>query len=121
MKKYCSTCGSPTEYNSQIPKFCASCGQSFDGVTKTATKSPSRARARVEEVNEDIEEETPLEIPEKIDVDVESYTPSRGVKFEEVFASGGGGDFSRPIPKIDKKQVLESFRREAGTTRKDEQ
>ena len=119
MKKYCSACGNPTEYNSQIPKFCASCGQSFSGTVKPVTKAPSRARAQVEEVNEEGEEEAPLEIPEKLDIEVEVYAPSRGVKFEDVFASGGGGDFNRPNPKIDKKQALESFRQEAGTTRKD--
>lgn len=37
LKMYCQDCGSPTSYTSLKPKFCSSCGASFD---KTITVNP---------------------------------------------------------------------------------
>ena len=32
MKRYCTSCGSPTEYSVKKPIFCSNCGNSFDKI-----------------------------------------------------------------------------------------
>jgi uncharacterized Zn finger protein (UPF0148 family) len=43
LKLYCSECGSPTSYSASKPKFCSSCGTSFDKlvVNKVLMQKPT--------------------------------------------------------------------------------
>jgi predicted amidophosphoribosyltransferase len=39
MKRYCASCGSPTEYTIKKPLFCSSCAKPFDKIEEKPTKS----------------------------------------------------------------------------------
>lgn len=43
LKLYCTECGSPTSYSASKPKFCSSCGTSFDKlvVNKVLLQKPT--------------------------------------------------------------------------------
>lgn len=34
MKRYCTSCGSPTDYSIKKPLYCSNCGKSFDNLEK---------------------------------------------------------------------------------------
>ena len=38
MKRYCISCGSPTEYSAKKPLFCSSCGKSFDKIEQAEVR-----------------------------------------------------------------------------------
>lgn len=40
MKRYCTSCGSPTDYSAKKPLYCSNCGKLFDKVESVALISP---------------------------------------------------------------------------------
>ena len=44
MKKYCMSCGSPTDYSIKIPLYCSNCGKSFDIINKPIEKAQIQAK-----------------------------------------------------------------------------
>lgn len=44
MKYFCSKCGKTTQYNFELPKFCAFCGQSFANTSASQTTEQQRSK-----------------------------------------------------------------------------
>lgn len=44
MKYFCSKCGKTTQYNFELPKFCAFCGQSFANAPASSSTDEQRIR-----------------------------------------------------------------------------
>lgn len=113
MKRYCTSCGSPTEYIDKKPVFCSTCGKSFDKVapvevkmvkeepkanfpTKinkiTSSKINRPQRAQVEEVEDYIDDEDDYDqdqevhsVPEIDSLEVEAESrPKRGQKLKDI-------------------------------------
>lgn len=114
MKLYCQKCGSGTEYSFDRPKFCASCGGSFGGVQprpKTQVQRPSRITP--DEDSEEGNERVPDIKKLDFDIDVgqrrsEKISNLAGTKGDSGFEDRGTGG------KLDKKEVLEMLKKEAG-------
>ena len=136
LKIYCSECGSPTEYSLNKPKFCSSCGRSFQENIQ-ANKSPGKDIATKKDFNKfkpienDLEEDDFSAVNEDIDVskiniknlNIEYSKDDRDeTKIKDLIGTSSGGNPLRRIKtkkqKINKKQFLEDFQKEAGTLRR---
>lgn len=114
LKIYCSTCGKPAEYDLNKPKFCFQCGRSYASGFNTDPKEETAAK---EEVKESGGEKLPK--INKLEIDTIFYTPQRisikdlakypGVPSKRIHASP---------PERSSKDILEEFKREAGSLRK---
>jgi hypothetical protein len=110
-KKYCIQCGQPNE---QVANFCCQCGNSF---SPTATKK-NPITAKIQPLDEDDEEVA--EIPDVAELEVDIVPPRRNKLTIGGFVSTAGVD-RPPTPittkakKVNRKQFLEEFKREAGT------
>jgi hypothetical protein len=146
MKRYCISCGSPTEYSVKKPIFCSTCGSPFDKsqATKVATKPIVEKRVIIQRKYVDdkpvdnaivanhkveIDEETDdVSVPDisQIEMDIESddNAKARGTKLGEIMGtaipSSGQKRVRQKIKgkKSSKKQTLEDFAKEAGTIKK---
>lgn len=146
MKRYCISCGSPTEYSVKKPIFCSTCGSPFDKsqATKVATKPIVEKRVIIQRKYVDdkpvdnaivanhkveIDEETDdVSVPDisQIEMDIESDSngKNRGVKLGEVMGTAIPSEGEKRVrqkikgKKSSKKQTLEDFAKEAGTIKK---
>jgi hypothetical protein len=138
MKRYCASCGSPTEYTIKKPLFCSSCAKPFDKIEeKTAKpvvqkvlmqKKTISNKKYIEDVDVDIDAdfdtEDDVSIPNisKLEVETEDETQtSKGVKIGSLIGtSSSPSKRSKQAKnsKISKKQALEDFAKEAGTLRR---
>lgn len=146
MKRYCISCGSPTEYSVKKPIFCSTCGSPFDKsqAPKVATKPIVEKRVIIQRKYVDdkpvdnaivanhkveIEEETDnVSIPDishiEMDIESDNNVKGKGTKLGEVMGtaipSGGEKRVRQKIKgkKNSKKQILEDFAKEAGTIKK---
>jgi uncharacterized Zn finger protein (UPF0148 family) len=128
LKIYCSECGAPTTYTSNKPKFCSSCGISFN---KEASKPqqqkivpkviPTKIESSFEEEDDDLGQEV-NHVPEinKIDYEIEERT-YRGEKLGNIVGtldnserSKSNKDQNKKITKTERKKFLEEFSKEAG-------
>jgi ribosomal protein L37E len=117
MKKYCQECGKVTESGDSVPKFCGSCGSPFEKMSSVAFVPAPTKTTKMTEVEDEEDRELPILTEIKIETDV--FEPGRrGVKFEEVFGGGGGGDVQRPHEKLSKKKALSMLAAQGGTLRK---
>jgi hypothetical protein len=77
MKYFCSKCGKTTQYNFELPKFCAFCGQSF--ASKLASQQTEDKRNKF--LNE-------LKIKKNINSieiqDEDSYVPESNIDFKKI-------------------------------------
>ncbi len=135
MKYFCSKCGKTTQYNLELPKFCAFCGQSF----ASQTASPQREDKKNRFLNELKLKKNINEYPEGLPVD--DKIPN--IDFKKVKASftldihqPKGESFgslidnpSKPVEfvqeniigkKKTKDQILKEFQKEAGVSRNQE-
>ena len=120
MKAYCQKCGSGTEYSFDKPKFCASCGTALSVSHASKVPKPPIKRQTQREITPDNDEEEIGEarMPDnihKLDVEIESSS-NRRVKLENLMGTQSQGfeqETSQGI-KLNKKDVLESFKVEAG-------
>ena len=120
MKAYCQKCGSGTEYSFDKPKFCASCGTALSishasNVPKTPTKRQPQREITPDNDEEEISEARMPDNIHKLDVEIESSS-NRRVKLENLMGTQSQGyeqENSQGI-KLNKKDVLESFKVEAG-------
>jgi len=125
MKKYCPSCG---KQNPISAKFCCHCGDSTSLASKVKQKStPSRANT-LEDDDDDEEETGDIQITAtKLDVEI---MPTWGSPNETIGSLIQEGQQTGPTtsdgykkgggPKVDTKQFLEEFRREAGPLRGDQ-
>ena len=121
MKIYCPQCGSPTAYVGPKPKFCSSCGNALSALAK---KEEHKNYTIHEDI--DIEEEPSQQMDignmNRLDVEIESFGNSK-VTIKEIMESQGTktqGELN--LPKMEphqqtSDQVLEDFKKEAGTLR----
>ena len=120
MKAYCQKCGSGTEYSFDKPKFCASCGTALSishasNVPKTPTKRQPQREITPDNDEEEIGEARMPDNIHKLDVEIDTSN-NRRVKLENLMGTQSQGyeqENSQGI-KLNKKDVLESFKVEAG-------
>jgi len=118
MKLYCSNCGHPISYTSQTPIFCINCGTNFN--TGEAPQQITNSNVNEEKL-EDL-------------VEIEGYGKPQGMTLGQVIdnAANSREEISKPPTqkgarkRLSKKaqqqmekEVMEEFRREAGSTRRD--
>ena len=132
MKYFCSKCGKTTQYNFELPKFCAFCGQSFanqpaskDTIEK-GNKFLNELKLKkninpvdIEEVESDIIESN---------LDFKKIKPSFKVDVYQPKGESFGSLIDNPSTPIDienhnnreiktKEEILAEFQREAGSLR----
>jgi len=120
MKVYCQKCGSGTEYSFDKPKFCASCGTALSVSSHlTSPKAPAQRQPQRKITPDNEEEEVCAErVPDnihKLDIEIEGL-PNRKTTVQNLMGTQSQGfqqENSQGI-KLNKKDVLESFKVEAG-------
>ena len=133
MKRYCTSCGSPTEYSVKKPIFCSNCGNSFDKIqiNKVTPKSIPEKRTINPVVANNLDYEIDNEaddvnIPNisqiQIDVDSDNNPKAKWIKLGELLGTSSPSE-RKPREKIkgkknSKKQILEDFAKEAGTIKR---
>jgi len=146
LKLYCTECGSPTSYSASKPKFCSSCGTSFDKLVvnkvllqkPTADKpvAPKKISPRLQKATNTQDEDTDPDFddPEddinrvpsihRLDVEIDQgyQDKKEKTKIGDIIGSSRGGAKrekiqAKPLTKADRKKFLEDFKREAGSVR----
>jgi len=92
LKIYCSQCGNPTTYSSLKPKFCSSCGTSFDivdikrnNILENITKAEIKQNDIHALIEVEGEEKEVNYVPEISNLDCEiSVQKSRGIKIKDL-------------------------------------
>ena len=136
MKYFCSKCGKTTQYNFELPKFCSSCGQSFESKSSTIKAEDQRNKFLNElKLKKNI---NPLKLQDNLEDTEEHYVESN-IDFKKIKPSfkvdvykNPGESFgsiienpSEPVhieidtPKKPKtrQEILAEFQREAGSLR----
>jgi DNA-directed RNA polymerase subunit RPC12/RpoP len=132
MKYFCSKCGKTTQYNFELPKFCAFCGQSFASKTSSTPVEDKR--------NKFLNELKLKKNINSIEVDDESYdTIDSNIDFKKIKPSfkldvyqpkgeSFGSLIDNPSSPIEinnqnniqtktKEEILSEFQKEAGSLR----
>jgi uncharacterized Zn finger protein (UPF0148 family) len=144
LKLYCTECGSPTSYSASKPKFCSSCGTSFDKlvVNKVLLQKPTADKpvapkkisprlqksvnAEDEDTDFDDSEDEINSVPQinRLDVEIDERYEDKKEKTRigDIIGSSRGGTKrekikGKPVTKADRKKFLEDFQREAGSIR----
>ena len=121
MKTYCPDCGTRMEYKAaNKPNFCTNCGYKFAG----AKVDPPSIVTPDTECPEEQEGEVDFNKYSGLDVHVD-VSPNKGVTFGEALGTASaengteaGEVFKRPLDdSVSSKDVMQSFKREAGTDR----
>jgi hypothetical protein len=114
MKIYCQKCGGGTEYSYSKPKFCGSCGNSF----ASASYSPQPVKTFVNKItqNKENEENDVEKVPHLSNLDFDlDIKQNKGVPIRNLAGTQGNAFFEERIRQtINKEDVLESFKKEAG-------
>lgn len=132
MKRYCTSCGGPTEYSIKKPIFCSNCGKTFEQtnqkpVEKVQIKKPIIAnRIDIQEFDEvdDINNEDIRTVPiiSNIEIEADNENPDRGIKLKDLMGTDTNYTKRERVKsknkKTSKKQILEDFQKEAGSIRK---
>ena len=127
MKAFCLTCGSPTEYSLNKPKFCGSCGESFSSLSKKATKKVFKTAKVVKKtpiihIEEEEEEEFIEPNIDSLAFDLEGDRPDKRNTLEELLGTGSpesADGYQRDAdPTYSPDSITEDFKRDAGTSRK---
>ena len=125
MKKYCPSCG---KQNPVSAKYCCHCGDGMSLASKVKPKrNPLKASPPTETGDYEEDEDEHIQITAtKLDVEI-MPTPNTS---ETIGSLMQEGEYSGPVasdgyekgggPKIDEKQFLKDFRREAGSLRGDQ-
>ena len=125
MKKYCPSCG---KQNPVSAKYCCHCGDGMSLASKVKPKhNPLKASPPEETGDYEEDEDEHIQITAtKLDVEI---MPTQNTK-ETIGSLVQEGEHSGPVasngyekgggPKIDEKQFLKEFRREAGSLRGDQ-
>jgi len=132
MKYFCSKCGKTTQYNFELPKFCAFCGQSF--ASKPASARPEDNRNKFlnelklkKNINSvEINDESYDTIDSNIDF--KKIKPSFKVDVYQPKGESFGSLIDNPSSPIEvnnqnniqtktKEEILSEFQKEAGSLR----
>lgn len=133
MKKYCSTCGAPTEYSFKQPLFCSNCGKSFNQTAAAITQTP--IKQIIKKQNLEIEDQDDIDldldfeevdrVPEISSLDIDLQIPqNKPVKLGSILGTSTDvepiqlSNVDNPSVKMSKKKILEEFAKEAGSIRK---
>lgn len=137
MKRYCTDCGSPTEYSIKKPLFCSTCGKSFEKTNQLESlidknlpqsiKKPVQPKIsqsyEIEDDFEDVDDtfgDEITKVPNINKLDVETFIEkAKGEKIEDLIKNPAKASRQPRIkqPKISKKKILEDFKKEAGSIR----
>ena len=131
LKLYCTKCGSPTNYSLNKPKFCSACGKSFD---EKASRNINNQQIKItkptidEIKNFDDEFDTESDSVDISKINLKNLNieyikdQSNKPKIKDLIGTSSGDNSLRKIKikkqKINKKQFLEDFQKEAGTLRR---
>lgn len=132
MKRYCISCGGPTEYSIKKPIFCSNCGASFEPITQQAVekvqiKKPIIAKKiNIQDFDEvdDIDNNDIRTVPfiSNIEIEADNEKPNRGIKLKDLMGTDTNHTKKERVKskskKSSKKQTLEDFAKEAGSLRK---
>jgi hypothetical protein len=123
LKLYCSECGQPNPYTIKKPNFCTFCGNGFtlEAKAKQVIRKQEEDDDDQDEVNEDGENSTPSSIDaSSLDIEIEPQTRRRETigQIASTMPDGAEAGYIRPVENINEKQLLKSFKTEAGTLRK---
>jgi hypothetical protein len=146
MKRYCTSCGSPTDYSLKKPQFCCNCGKSFDN-NQTAQDKPVIANntinltrpnlnqklRNVKNIENDNDENYDNEddnydnginhVPNIDGLEVETFAEkTRGEKIGDLMKSPSKpnkrSSLKTKAQKVSNKKILEDFKKEAGSIRR---
>jgi len=133
MKKYCTDCGSPTEYSIKPPLFCSNCGKSYNNISVTNKVEVKKIESKVKNLNveadydydDDSEGEDLNHVPNISNLQMDLDIPkNKSVKLGSLLGTSNHDQedikFNNPAPnkKLSKKKILEDFAKEAGSIRK---
>ena len=119
MKTYCQKCGSGIDYSYEKPNFCTKCGFNFSPVKSIIAKTiPPRQNVITlsDEETEDVESLETIKNMSCLEIEI-SASPDRKSKFKDIIGTKSNSpiqDQQTEAGPIDKKEFLESFRKEAG-------
>lgn len=122
MKTYCLKCGSGTSYAGQKPKFCSSCG---NPLSASANKEIQPKNYEFhEDLLDDEELNDKVDVPNMQGLDIEiEKTPSNKITIGQIMEASSEveGDIPQTprvnAPQQSSEQIMENFRKEAGTLR----
>ena len=132
MKYFCSKCGKTTQYNFELPKFCAFCGQSFASKSSSAPIEDKRNKFLNElKLKKNINSvEVDDESYDTIDsnIDFKKIKPSFKVDVYQPKGESFGSLIDNPSAPIEvnnqnniqtktKEEILSEFQKEAGSLR----
>jgi len=132
MKYFCSKCGKTTQYNFELPKFCAFCGQSFASKTSSMPVEDKRNKFLNElKLKKNINSiEVDDESYDTIDsnIDFKKIKPSFKVDVYQAKGESFGSLIDNPSAPIEinnqnniqtktKEEILSEFQKEAGSLR----
>jgi hypothetical protein len=147
MKRYCISCGSPTDYSLKKPQFCCNCGKSFDN-NQTVQDKPvianntiNRARPNLnqklrnfkniqiendENYDDDDYDNGVNHVPNISQLEVETFAEKpRAEKIGDLIknpSKSSKRDSSKAkSQKLSNKKILEDFKKEAGSIRRSKQ
>jgi hypothetical protein len=133
MKKYCTDCGSPTEYSIKPPLFCSNCGKSYNNISVPNKVEVKKIESKVKNLNveadydydDDSEGEDLNHVPNISNLQMDLDIPkNKSVKLGSLLGTSNHDQedikFNNPVPnkKLSKKKILEDFAKEAGSIRK---
>ena len=135
MKYFCSKCGKTTQYNFELPKFCAFCGQSFANKSVSSETIEKRNKFLNElKLKKNI---NPIDIEEvdtgmlESSLDFKKIKPSFKVDVYQPKGESFGSLIDNPSSPIEienqnnreiktREEILAEFQREAGSLRRNE-
>jgi len=144
MKRYCTSCGSPTDYSLKKPQFCCNCGKSFDN-NEIAQDKPviannkiNRARPTLnqklrnfkniqnendENYDDDDYDNGVNHVPNIDRLEIETFAEMpRGEKIGDLIKNPSKpskrNSSKSKSQKISNKKILEDFKKEAGSIRR---
>ena len=130
LKKYCTTCGGPTQYLSELPVFCSNCGEAFGSKSskkksraKKTVPKKTNAKAKKQDDNEGhhIDDEVFSTDIGSLDFSVQSFAKPP-MTIGSLAALGEQEKAPKesqknPPKEVNREQFLEDFQREAGSLR----
>jgi len=119
MKSYCQKCGSGTEYLYDKPKFCSGCGSSFSTLAASAPKPSRPLRNITQETEEPGDKEIDIERMRNLSslqIEITHDSGHQKLKISDLMGTRDSGPepSQGTLLKIDRKEAMEAFKREAG-------
>ena len=133
MKKYCISCGGPTEYSIKPPLFCSNCGKSYNNISVSSKVEVKKIESKVKNLNieadydhDDASEGEDLNyVPNISNLQIDLDIPkNKSVKLGSLLGTSDHNEedvkFNNRAPskKLSKKKILEDFAKEAGSIKR---